>query len=41
VVADYQTIRHVAERPTDGILAAEFTKEGVIACDGVCHDKTV
>jgi error-prone DNA polymerase len=39
VVADYQTIRLSLKGHPMEFLRPMFTKEGVIACDGVCHDK--
>jgi error-prone DNA polymerase len=39
VVADYQTIRLSLKGHPMEFLRPMFTREGVIACDGVCHDK--
>src|SRR6202035_2803351 len=39
VVADYQTIRLSLKGHPMEFLRPMFTKEGVIACNGVCHDK--
>jgi error-prone DNA polymerase len=39
VVADYQTIRLSLKGHPMEFLRPMFTGEGVIACDGVCHDK--
>ena len=39
VVADYQTIRLSLKGHPMEFLRPMFAKEGVIACDGVCHDK--
>jgi error-prone DNA polymerase len=39
VVADYQTIRLSLKGHPMEFLRPMFTNEGVIACDGVCHDK--
>jgi error-prone DNA polymerase len=38
VVADYQTIRLSLKGHPMEFLRPMFTKEGVIACEGVCHD---
>jgi error-prone DNA polymerase len=39
VVADYQTIRLSLKGHPMEFLRPMFTREGVIACNGVCHDK--
>ena len=39
VVADYQTIRLSLKGHPMEFLRPMFAREGVIACDGVCHDK--
>ena len=39
VVADYQTIRLSLKGHPMEFLRPMFTKEGVIACNDVCHDK--
>ena len=39
VVADYQTIRLSLKGHPMEFLRPMFAREGVIACDGVCHDR--
>src|SRR5450759_3462213 len=39
VVADYQTIRLSLKGHPMEFLRPMFTKEGVIACEGVCHER--